>query len=67
MKYKHFKGGIYDLLYIAEHSETQERLVVYKNAEGKVYVRPYDMFFSKVIVDNQEVPRFKKIETTTNQ
>lgn len=63
-KYRHFKGGIYELLYIGEHSETQERMVVYRSAEGRVYIRPYDMFFSNVSVDGVEMARFTIIEKT---
>lgn len=47
--YKHFKGGIYKLLYISTHSETQEKLVVYRSLkDNKVYARPYSMFFEDV-------------------
>ena len=60
-KYQHYKGGIYTLLHIATHSETLEKLVVYDNAEGRVWVRPYDMFFENVEVDGVMVPRFKEI------
>lgn len=47
---RHFKGNIYLILDVAEHTETGERLVVYKAlyGEGKVWVRPIDMFLDKV-------------------
>lgn len=47
---RHFKGNIYLILDVAEHTETGERLVVYKAlyGEGKVWVRPIDMFLEKV-------------------
>lgn len=49
-KYRHFKGGEYELLYVAKHSETLEPMVVYRAlyGEGGVYVRPYEMFASAV-------------------
>ncbi|MCQ2350646.1 MAG: DUF1653 domain-containing protein [Paludibacteraceae bacterium] len=61
--YRHFKGGEYELLAIAQESETKEKVVVYKALYGDnlVWVRPYNMFFSNVIVDGKECPRFAKI------
>jgi len=60
--YQHYKGNIYTVLHIATHSETGEQLVAYQNSEGKVWVRPYDMFFEKVEVDGVMVDRFKEIK-----
>lgn len=53
---RHFKGALYEILYEAAlHSETKERLVVYKAlATGQVYVRPYEMFMSEV--DREKYP-----------
>lgn len=62
--YRHFKGGIYQLLHIGEHSETKEKMVVYKSISNKVYVRPYDMFFGKVQVEGKEVSRFTEVKDT---
>lgn len=58
--YKHFKGGLYKLLYIATHSETQEKLVIYRSLrDNKIYARPYSMFFGYVAPG---VKRFKLIK-----
>lgn len=48
--YKHFKGDFYLVEDIAIHSETEEQYVVYRALYGDnlLYVRPYDMFTSKV-------------------
>lgn len=48
--YKHFKGDYYIIEDIAIHSETKEKMVLYRSLyeDGKLYVRPYDMFISKV-------------------
>lgn len=61
-KYMHYKGNVYYFISVATHSETEEKLVVYKNDEGRVFVRPYDMFFEKVMVNGKLVDRFKKID-----
>lgn len=62
-KYKHFKGGEYEFIDIAVHSESKEKMVLYRScADNNLYVRPYDMFFETVDVDGQQVPRFKEIK-----
>ncbi len=60
-KYQHYKGKYYEVLNVATHSETEEKLVVYKQLYGDyaTWVRPYDMFTETVEVDGETVPRFK--------
>ena len=61
--YRHYKGGEYEVIGVARHSETQEPLVVYRplyNATGW-WVRPHAMFFERVTVDGQRRARFEKI------
>ena len=44
-KYRHFKGGEYELLSVARHSENNEELVIYKSLkDGQVWARPKAMF-----------------------
>ncbi len=63
--YKHYKGNLYELLYIANHSETLEKMVVYKAlyGEGEVWVRPLAMWDELVEVDGKKVPRFEMQES----
>lgn len=52
-QYKHFKGKIVTVLALAKHSETLEDMVVYEH-DGTTWVRPYDLFTSKV--DKEKYP-----------
>ena len=59
--YQHFKGGRYEVLGIARHSETQELLVVYRPlyGEGGLWVRPLSMFLEPVEHEGVSMPRFQ--------
>lgn len=63
-KYKHFKGGEYEVIGIAKHSENLEDFVVYKALYGKhdLWIRPLKMFLEKTTLDGKKVPRFNKIK-----
>ncbi len=60
-RYQHYKGGIYEVIGVARHSETEEQLVVYRPLYGErgLWVRPLAMFNESVLVDGREVPRFQ--------
>jgi len=63
-KYEHYKGGQYEVLGIAKHSETMEEFVVYKAlyGEGDLWIRPLKMFLEEVEFGGKKVPRFKYID-----
>jgi hypothetical protein len=56
--YKHFKGGIYEVLGLARHSETLEELVLYQH-DGEFWVRPKEMFFETIQRDGVIKKRFE--------
>ena len=59
-KYRHYKGNDYEVIGVATHSETRERMVVYRPLYGEraLWVRPLAMFAENVTVDGKTVPRF---------
>jgi hypothetical protein len=61
-RYRHFKGGLYDVVGEARHSETEEWLVVYRSSDGGLWVRPREMFAGTTVVDGREVQRFTPID-----
>jgi hypothetical protein len=63
-KYKHFKGGEYEVIGIAKHSETEEDMVVYRPQYGKrgLWVRPLAMFEETVTHKGEVIPRFRYVE-----
>ena len=58
--YRHYKGNLYQVFNIAQHSETREWLVVYQALYGDFgwWVRPAAMFAETVVVHGVEQPRF---------
>lgn len=63
-RYRHYKGGEYEVIGVARHSETHEPLVVYRplyNTTGW-WVRPHAMFFGRVTIAGAEQARFSRIE-----
>jgi hypothetical protein len=62
-RYRHYKGGEYEVIGVARHSETLEPLVLYRplyNATG-LWVRPYAMFTERVMHNGASVERFAHV------
>lgn len=64
-RYRHYKGGEYQVIDVARHSETEEEMVVYRPlyGAGGLWVRPLDMFIESVEKEGETVPRFTLIES----
>ena len=58
--YRHFKGGLYEVIAIGRHSETLEEMVVYKALYdvGDIWVRPASMWEDEVKYEGKIVKRF---------
>lgn len=63
-QYRHFKGGLYQVIGMASHSETMEPMVVYQALYGEkgLWVRPAAMWNDWVERDGYRGPRFFLVE-----
>lgn len=59
--YRHYKGGRYEVIDLARHSETGQRMVVYRPLYGdrELWVRPLEMFLETVDIDGRAQQRFQ--------
>jgi len=59
-RYRHYKGGLYEVLGTVRHSETLEPMTLYRALYGEqgLWVRPAAMFNGTLVVDGREQPRF---------
>lgn len=62
--YRHFKGGRYEVIGLAKHSETEEWMVVYRALYGEhgLWVRPASMWLETVERDGKTFQRFTLVE-----
>ena len=64
-RYRHYnKGGEYEVLGTARHSETLEPMTLYRALYGErgLWVRPAAMFGGRVEIDGTSRLRFAKLE-----
>lgn len=66
--YRHYKWKLYEVMYVAKHTETLEELVVYKAMydsdqfwNNAIWVRPKNMFLENIEFEWRVVPRFEYI------
>lgn len=62
MKYRHYKGGIYEIICEARlESDPGITMIVYKSEDGLIWTRPGDVFFELVQHEGKTVPRFAPV------
>ena len=63
-KYRHYKGNLYEVIGLANHSETLEKMVVYRALYGdnEIWVRPASMWNEEVGKEGKIFKRFTYIE-----
>lgn len=62
MRYRHYKGGLYELVCEATLESDLTPMIVYRAANGTVWIRPKDVFFQQIEVDGKTVQRFTPID-----
>lgn len=66
-RYRHYKGGGYEVVGLAQHSETLEELVIYKalyeteDEFHELWARPREMFEGKIEINGVEQDRFSEV------
>jgi len=63
-RYRHYKGGLYDVVATVRHSESLEPMTLYRALYGQhgLWVRPAAMFNEEVTIDGVRQRRFVRIE-----
>lgn len=62
MRFKHYKGGIYELVCEATMEADLTPIIVYRAADGSIWCRPRAVFFEQIEVGGKQVQRFTPIE-----
>jgi hypothetical protein len=67
--YRHYKGGEYEVVGVARHSESLDPMVIYRPLynESGLWVRPHAMFFEQVEVGGELQPRFALVRARPDQ
>jgi len=62
-RYRHYKGGLYEVVDTVRHSETLEPMTLYRALYGEhgLWVRPAAMFLETVVIEGISQPRFARV------
>jgi hypothetical protein len=63
--YRHYKGGLYEVIDTVRHSESLEPMTLYRALYGQhgLWVRPAAMFLERVTIDGVEKARFQAVSS----
>lgn len=61
MRFRHYKGGLYELVCEATMEADLTPIIVYRAADGSIWCRPRSVFFEQIEVDGKQVQRFTPI------
>jgi hypothetical protein len=60
--YRHYKGGLYELVCMATLESDLSEMVIYRAANGSIWARRKTVFFETIEVDGRSMPRFALVE-----
>ena len=63
-RYRHYKGGLYEVVDTVRHSESLEPMTLYRALYGEhgLWVRPAAMFMEEVVIEGVRQPRFTFVD-----
>nr|WP_230408749.1 DUF1653 domain-containing protein [Undibacterium flavidum] len=61
VRYRHYKGGIYELVCEATQEADLKPAIVYRAPDGSLWIRPASVFFEMIEVGGKMVQRFTEI------
>ena len=64
IQYRHYKGGLYELVCEATLEADLSPLIIYRAHDGSVWARQKSVFFELVAVDGEMVPRFAPVNSS---
>ena len=62
MRFKHYKGGLYELVCEATLESDLSAMIIYRAANGSIWARPKQVFFEVIEVDGVKVQRFTPLD-----
>jgi hypothetical protein len=65
MEYRHYKGGLYELVCEATLESDHTPMIIYRAANGTIWCRPKSVFHELVEVDGKMVPRFAPVQASS--
>lgn len=63
VRFRHYKGGLYELVCEATLESDLSTMIVYRAADGSVWCRPHAVFFELIEVDGVKVQRFTPLDS----
>ena len=61
IQYRHYKGGLYELVCEAKLEADLTPMIIYRAADGSIWARPKSVFFELIEVEGVLVPRFAPV------